>query len=64
MSLMPSSRLTMDSARSPAVAAATMPTASTTPNHHGSPSTKTMASTPTTTAPAIDPANPSQASWD
>ena len=60
MSLMPSSRLTMDSARSPAVAAATMPTARTTPTHQGLPSRKTAARTPTTMAPAMEPAKPSQ----
>ncbi|OAX67731.1 hypothetical protein A5N15_01285 [Rothia kristinae] len=60
MSLMPTSRLTMDSERSPTVEAMTSSTASTAPCHQGSCSSRTAQRMPTATEPTMEPAKPSQ----
>lgn len=60
MSLMPRSRLIIDSHRSPSVAVATTATPSTAPCQGLPCSMKSMASAPAAAASTIEPASPSQ----
>ncbi len=60
MSLMPRSRLSNDSDRSPTVAVSTMARPSATPAHQGPSRASVTPATPSTTANTADPARPSQ----
>ena len=60
MSLMPTSRLISDSIRSPAVPNTTQVSPISTPNHHGSFSTRLPSTAPTIAANTAEPARPSQ----
>jgi hypothetical protein len=59
MSLIPRSRFSIDSTRSPQVATATRATPSTTPTHHGACSPKTVMQTAATVPSTTEPAKPS-----
>lgn len=60
MSLIPRSRLIIDSVRSPSVADPEMRTPRTMPVHHGRPSMSQTTRMPMTMLAATDPAKPSQ----